>query len=240
MEALVAVASAVDEIPVATGNLSAFHKDTRWIFSGGCFCFLAKLRFSGYTSDMNISERRGFSTVWLVAVLLALAIGASFFVANRKTDVADYRDESADRLTSVTPPAPLVDGQSPVNGLASVYKGEVLAGSVAPLLAFNKADYDLAVASGKLIVLYFYANWCPLCKAEFPIMQEVFNALTNDRVVGFRVNYNDSETDADEKVLAKEFGVAYQHTKVLAQNGKRVLKSPESWNRDRYIKEINR
>ena len=31
-------------------------------------------------------------------------------------------------------------------------------------------------------------------------------------VVGFRVNFNDTETDSEEKALAKEFGVTYQHT----------------------------
>jgi hypothetical protein len=31
-------------------------------------------------------------------------------------------------------------------------------------------------------------------------------------VVALRVNYNDSDTDEDEKALAKEFGVTYQHT----------------------------
>jgi hypothetical protein len=49
-----------------------------------------------------------------------------------------------------------------------MYKGAVLAGKASPLLDFNKADYDTAVKSGKLVTLYFYANWCPLCKAEFP------------------------------------------------------------------------
>ena len=46
-------------------------------------------------------------------------------------------------------------------------------------------------------------------------------------------------TDADEKNLAREFGVAYQHTKVLLKNGKRILKSPETWDKARYLKEIN-
>ena len=46
------------------------------------------------------------------------------------------------------------------------YSGGVLAGKAAPLLDFVKADYDAAVKSDKLVVLYFYANWCPICKEE--------------------------------------------------------------------------
>lgn len=118
------------------------------------------------------------------------------------------------------------------------YSGTVLAGTSAPLLDFKKADYDAALKTDKLVVLYFYANWCPICKAEFPQMQAAFNELTADNVIGFRVNYNDDETDADEKALAREFGVPYQHTKVFVKNGERVLKSPEGWNTARYRSEI--
>ena len=119
------------------------------------------------------------------------------------------------------------------------YSGVVLAGTSAPLLDFTKGDYDAAIKTDKLVALYFFANWCPICRAEFPLMQEAFNGLQTDQVIGFRVNFNDSDTDADEKNLAREFGVAYQHTKVFLKNGQRVLKSPEQWPKDRYLKEIN-
>ena len=120
------------------------------------------------------------------------------------------------------------------------YSGTVLAGKSAPLLDFTKVDYNSALNSDKLLVLYFYANWCPTCKAEFPVMQGAFNELTTSEVIGFRVNYNDDQTDTDEKNLAREFGVAYQHTKVFVKNGQRILKSPESWDDKRYDMEINK
>jgi len=114
----------------------------------------------------------------------------------------------------------------------------VLAGSSSLLLDFTKLDYEEAVASDKLVVLYFYANWCPLCKEEFPKMQSAFDAILGDGVVGFRVNYKDSDTDSDETELAKQFGIAYQHTKVFLKDGKQILKSPESWDEARYETEI--
>ncbi len=116
----------------------------------------------------------------------------------------------------------------------------MLAGKSAPLLDFKKADYETAVKTDKLIVLYFYANWCPSCKTEFPKMQTAFNELTTDKVMGFRINYNDNETDKDEEGLAREFGVAYQHTKVFIKNGQRILKSPETWDEKRYDVEIGK
>lgn len=126
--------------------------------------------------------------------------------------------------------APVSDGLT--------FSGEVLAGSTSPVLDFVHSDYKKAVDSDRLVVLYFYANWCPICRAEFPKMKDAFEQLDGYDVVGFRVNYNDNQTDGDEKDLAQEFGVAYQHTKVFIKDGQRVLKSPESWSTDRYIGEI--
>ncbi len=188
---------------------------------------------------MNTPER-GFSAIWIIGILLIVLIGVGFYSANLRSEAPKGDVVSQVSLPMPTSPLPLVDGQNTLDTPTGSYVGQVLAGSASPLLAFNKTDYEVAVKSGKLTVLYFYANWCPICKAEFPVMQEVFNGLTNEKVVGFRVNYNDSETDADEKALAKEFGVGYQHTKVLVKDGARVLKSPESWNKERYMAEISR
>jgi hypothetical protein len=52
------------------------------------------------------------------------------------------------------------------------------------------------------------------------------------------VNFKDDQTDVDEKALAMEFGVAYQHTKVFVKNGVKVLKAPDSWDSARYTSEI--
>jgi len=120
------------------------------------------------------------------------------------------------------------------------FSGTVIAGTSAPLLEYSKADYDKAIASDKLVVLYFYANWCPICKKEFKDTEAAFNELQSDNVVGFRIHYNDTDTTDEQKQLAKEFGVGYQHTKVFIKDGQRVLKSPESWSKSRYASEIGK
>ena len=130
----------------------------------------------------------------------------------------------------------------------SSYQGEVLAGTPSGpvLLDFNQADYEKAVAEGKVVALFFYADWCPTCRIDFPKMQQAFDEMLSfsfsgwHDVVGFRVNYNDNQTDDFERQLARDFGVAYQHTKVLIKDGERVLKSPEGWDKDRYIEEIGK
>jgi thiol-disulfide isomerase/thioredoxin len=123
---------------------------------------------------------------------------------------------------------------------SSDFVGAKLAGQQALLLDFVFADYQKALAANKIIVLYFYANWCPICVKEFPQMQAAFDQLTTDKIIGFRLNYNDDQVEAAEEQLARQFGVAYQHTKVILVNGQRVLKSPQSWDQQRYLAEINK
>ena len=117
------------------------------------------------------------------------------------------------------------------------YSGKVLAGTTSKYLEFSKADYDNALSENKKILLYFYASWCPICKKEQPETFAAFNELNDSNIVGFRVSYNDNE-DADEKALAKQFGIAYQHTKVILKDGKQAAKFPDSWNRQRYLDEF--
>ena len=175
--------------------------------------------------------------IFLGASLLVIALTA--FLSQRKADVdtAEIVIPVAATATPVvqvsTNPQATVPVSAPVR-----YTGQVLAGQASPLLDFTKQDYDVALASNKLIVLYFYADWCPICRKEFPVMQAAFHELAFSDVVGFRVNFNDHFTDEFEKSLAQEHGVAYQHTKVFVKGGQRILKSPETWEKSDYISQI--
>ena len=201
------------------------------------------------TTGMNkkhLNNNLGFSSLVLVIVIAVVAVGgyAVFQALSPETVekvMMEKKDEVMVESPSPTPEAMMKDEKPGDDVMMELkFSGQVLAGTSSPLLDFNKADYDKAVASGKLVALYFYANWCPLCKAEFPKMEEAFNKISDDKVVGFRVNFKDNQTDGDEEGLAKEFGVAYQHTKVFVKNGQRVLKAPESWSSaDTYISKIN-
>ncbi|MBI3619685.1 thioredoxin family protein [Candidatus Roizmanbacteria bacterium] len=102
------------------------------------------------------------------------------------------------------------------------FSDKVLAGKLSPYLAFNQTDYDKALKSRKVIFLDFYANWCPICRSEEPELEAGFNSLTTDKVVGFRVNWQDSDTDDNERKLAQEFGITTQMTKIILKDGKKV------------------
>jgi len=118
------------------------------------------------------------------------------------------------------------------------YKGKALAGTATPYLDFNKEDYGKALKENKIILLNFYASWCPVCKAEQPEVFSAFNSLNRKDIIGFRVHWRDGEDNEDAVALAKQFGVASQHTKIILKDGQRVLKAPDSWDKQRYLDEI--
>ena len=89
---------------------------------------------------------------------------------------------------------------------------------------YSKAIFDQSKDLRR--VLYFYATWCPSCKAANEDFSTNTNKIPKDVVV-IRINYNDPDTDAEEKDLAKKYGITYQHTFIqIDANGKRLMK----WN----------
>lgn len=84
----------------------------------------------------------------------------------------------------------------------------------------------LASSANTRRVLFFYANWCPICKPADKSFSDNTSKLPAD-VTLIRVNYNDTETDQAEKDLAKKYAVTYQHTFVqIDAKGNEVTK----WN----------
>jgi len=90
-------------------------------------------------------------------------------------------------------------------------------------------EYSMAVLEKTTTarrVLFFYASWCPTCKPADANFKENIDKIPKDLTL-IRVNYNDPETDQDEKDLAKKYGITYQHTFVqIDSKGKEITK----WN----------
>ncbi len=87
--------------------------------------------------------------------------------------------------------------------------GDGMMASQGGYMPYSETSFE--AASDKKRVLFFFANWCPTCK---PIDAEL-SASTAKLPAGvevFRVNYNDTDTDAADKALAAKYGVTYQHT----------------------------
>jgi len=91
-------------------------------------------------------------------------------------------------------------------------------------IEYSKVAIENAATNRR--VLFFYASWCPTCKPADESFTQSASKIPND-VTLIRINYNDPETDQEEKDLAKKYGITYQHTFVqIDATGKEVTK----WN----------
>lgn len=162
--------------------------------------------------------------------IVVLLVAGFVYLQNQQSNQQDVVTEKTEKVEMEASKGQEVETE---------YAGTVIAGSTTPYLDFVKADYEKAIAEGKVIVLNFYANWCPVCRAETPDIVAGFDSLNNPNVIAFRVNYKDSDTDADEEALAKQFAVPYQHTKVILKDGKQVFKETVQWSRDDLVREVS-
>ncbi len=146
-------------------------------------------------------SQKGMTTPWIVIMIAAVvAIGGIGFL-----------------ITRPQPPAPVVSTEQGSKEKAmmkpsespTTTEGAMMKKGESRYLAYSRSVFD--TAKDKKRVLYFYANWCPICR---PIDKEFSTNMDKipDGVVVIRVNYNDSDTDADEKDLANKYGITYQHT----------------------------
>jgi thiol-disulfide isomerase/thioredoxin len=196
----------------------------------------------------GVSRQAGMTTPLVLAIILALAAvgGAVYYASSQRggAEVSPTPEPNIDGSANSTQKdedavMDAGDGtESPKPGSLFVPSGEVLAGSTTPYVDFNRDDYDRALREGRTIMLYFYANWCPICRVELSRTRAAFDELNLPGIVGFQVSYNDNETDDFEENLARQFGIAYQHTKVILKGGQQVLKNGETWGKDRYIEEL--
>lgn len=116
----------------------------------------------------------------------------------------------------------------------------ILSDGVSKYYDWNKELFDKAIAEGKTVYLEFSANWCPTCQSQEPHLIAGFAELNDPNVIGFKIHYKDDQTTDEHTSLAKQYGIAYQHTKVVLKNGKQVLKSPEAWAKDRFLEEMRK
>ncbi len=162
----------------------------------------------------------------LAIVLLALVlIGTGLFFALKKDE--DVTPTTSEPAVSQTAADEKTSQSAETSSQTSpTFTGTRISGNY---YEYSAADYQTAKAANRPIFLFFYANWCPTCAAQEPIVKQLMTEIADeskfDDIVAFRVNFNDNATSKDEEQLANEFGVRYQHTMfVLDENGKTVKK----------------
>ena len=136
----------------------------------------------------------------LVIFVLALVLGGSYLYRRNNTQVMD---------PSPTPNDMVKTESTPISKQYLPYTKDVLESS-----------------KSTRRVLFFYASWCPTCIPADADFTKNVSMLPSD-VTLIRVNYNDPDTDADDKALAAKYAITYQHTYVqIAADGNEIAK----WN----------
>ena len=92
-------------------------------------------------------------------------------------------------------------------------------GAVAGEQPYDKAAFDKAVADGKPVIVDFYADWCPTCKTQKPIVQELLRDPKMKDVTLFVADFD------KEKDLKRALRVSQQSTFVVFKGGKEVARS---------------
>ncbi len=72
---------------------------------------------------------------------------------------------------------------------------------------FNGGNVTLSSLRGKPVVINFWASWCPPCREEAPILEEVWRRYKDKGVTFIGVDIQDGEADA--RAYIKEFGITY-------------------------------
>ncbi|OGM28937.1 hypothetical protein A2801_01055 [Candidatus Woesebacteria bacterium RIFCSPHIGHO2_01_FULL_41_10] len=176
-------------------------------------------------------NNRGNSVIIILVVVLVVGVlGSILYFATRDFgSVADINTQGNN--TIVADEATTDNGNNVQHNV--VPNDLELAGH--HYIQFNSETYE--EIKNQNHILFFYANWCPTCRPADEQFRKRIRELAHEYTI-VRVNYNDTDTDVDEKNLANEHGITYQHTFVLLENGKEVKR----WNggeMDELLSQIN-
>ena len=126
-----------------------------------------------------------------------------------------------------------------VGGAVYIYSNmpttvSVVAGEVAPDFQLEDTkgnQVSLSDYRGKVVMLNFWATWCPPCKAEMPSMEKLNKVMAGDDFVMLAVNVENNGRVVVPKFLKQtphDFTVLYDDSGVVQQQYG-VYKFPESF-----------
>ena len=82
---------------------------------------------------------------------------------------------------------------------------------------FNKEGFEKALASGQLLMVDFWADWCGPCKMLAPVIEGLGDEYEGKAIVG-KINVD------DEQELAIRYGVMSIPTVIFFKDGEEVAR----------------
>ncbi len=90
---------------------------------------------------------------------------------------------------------------------------------------YDEAEFMMAQGKGKTIVVDVYADWCPTCRAQAPILDELRKERQNGDTLFVKVNFD------DEKAFLRRHRIPRQSTVLVFKGKKEVARSIAQTNR---------
>jgi thioredoxin 1 len=85
--------------------------------------------------------------------------------------------------------------------------------------SFSDNAFTSAAASGKPVLIEFHADWCPTCRAQEKVVNNLVGQNDFSTVIVLRVLFD------TEKDVLKRFGVRQQSTLILFKDGKELARA---------------
>ncbi|MCK9199882.1 MAG: thioredoxin family protein [Gallionella sp.] len=119
--------------------------------------------------------------------------------------------------------------------MKSIYKLLLSLALLFPLFAhavgepYTQDKLDALNQAGKPALVFIYADWCPTCRAQEKILNEL---LPMDEFKGIATLRVDFDT---QKPVVKAFGVRYQSTLIVFKGGREVARVTGETDRDKIV-----
>ena len=86
-------------------------------------------------------------------------------------------------------------------------------------MPFDQAKFDQLLKEGKPVVLHIHADWCPVCRAQDAVLEDLLPMDEFKNLTVLRANFD------TEKKLLRKYKVRNQSTFIMFKNGKDVSRS---------------
>lgn len=91
--------------------------------------------------------------------------------------------------------------------------------AIAANIPFDQANFENLLKQGKPVVLHIHADWCPTCRAQQAVLDDLLPLVEYKDLPVLRANFD------NEKTLLRTYKIRQQSTFIIFKNGKEVTRS---------------